>query len=64
MTNSSSTEKQLKLDKEQEMKEEWLNSNNDTMGKIPDFEYYTLENWMFLNCFGYAIVVSQSIPDT
>ena len=62
LTNSSSNEKQLKLDKEQEMKEEWLKSN-DT-GEMPIFEYYTFENWMLINCFGYAICFSQSKLDT
>ena len=62
LTNSSSNESQLKHDKEQEMKEEWLKSNNDTiMEEMPNFDYYTFENWLFLNCFAYAIVVSQSM---
>ena len=43
------------------MKEEWLKSNNT--GEMPIFEYYTFENWMFINCYSYAIVFSQSNPD-
>ena len=62
LTNSSSNESQLKHDKEQEMKEEWL-KRNDT-GEMPIFEYYTFENWMFINCYSYAVVFSQSKSDT
>ena len=36
------------MDKEDEMKLEWLKNNNDTTN-MPEFEWYDLQNWILRN---------------
>ena len=46
------------MDKEDEMKLEWLKNNNDTTN-MPEFEWYDLQNWILRNYYLQMTLWSQ-----
>ena len=50
---------QIKAEKEQEMRNEWLINRNDTEEEEPEFYYYDFENWLLRNYYIYMTVWSQ-----
>ena len=51
--------RQLKLDKEEEMKLEWLQKNINDTSNMPEFEWYSTENWILRNYYLQMTLWSQ-----